>query len=499
MGTPQHLKTGWRVDMVKTPRMAGQGHGGTLEPPPASGGTKPGRPLVPHRPSFVERGLVSPWYRRVGPVTILLLAIAYAAVWLVARPAGVATVTFWGQMLGAESVLLLSMGLVLVSTLPLVEQWFDGIDRAAIWHRRVAITGMLLLLVHMMTASNPSPTSLGKALAVVGAAGLIALVVWSVLPRWRSVLPPSLHGLPDRAARLPAVALLRKLVGGYERWRGFHRLTGVFVAAGFVHGLLDATTFGSQLLRWSYVGIAGTGLGFYVYRELLARRFMALHDYQVERVTRVGDGLVEIALRPLGRPLEYAPGQFAMVYLEARDGWHRHPFTIVSAPGEDAIRFTVKALGDWTGSIGDLVEPGMPAVIGGPHGRFTHRKGTRHQVWVAGGVGVTPFLSWLRSLDNHPTHAEVDLFYTSAEDPVPYADEIRAIAARHPEVRVHIVRSTVDGRLSPAMVLDRVPAPPKDLSVFLCGPEPLVAAMSDGLHADGVPAGRIHREYFDWR
>ncbi len=485
--------------MAKTPRVAGQGHEDTLAPAPTSSGMEPGRTPVPHRPTFGGAGVVSRWYRRVGPVTVLLLAVAYVAVWLAARPAGVPTGTFWGQLLGAESVLLLSMGLVLVSTLPWVEQWFDGIDRAAIWHRRVAITGILLLVVHMMTASNPSSTSLGKALAVVGAAGLIALVVWSVLPRWRSVLPPGLHRLADRAARLPAVALLRKVVGGYERWRGFHRLTGVFVAAGFLHGLLDATTFGSPVLRWSYAGVAGTGLGFYVYRELLARRFMALHDYQVERVTRVGDGLVEISLRPLGRPLEYAPGQFAMVYLEARDGWHRHPFTIVSAPGEDSIRFTVKALGDWTGSIGDLVEPGMPAVIGGPHGRFTHRKGTRHQVWVAGGVGVTPFLSWLRSLDNHPTDAEVDLFYTSAEDPVPYADEIRAVAARHPEVRVHIVRSAVDGRLSPAMVLDHVSAPPKDLSVFLCGPEPLVAAMSDGLRAGGVPARRIHREYFDWR
>jgi predicted ferric reductase len=484
--------------MSEKPRVAGQGHQDALEPGPASAGAGPGRP-APHRPTFVGSGLVSPWYRRVGPVTVLLVVVAYAALWLVARPAGVPTGTFWGQLLGAQSVLLLSMGLVLISTLPWVERWFDGIDRAAIWHRRLAIIGMLLLIVHMMTATNPSGTSLGKGLAQVGAIGLFALVAWSVLPRWRSLLPSRLHSLPDRAARLRAVVLLRKVVGGYERWRGFHRLTGVFVAAGFVHGLLDATTFGSPVLRWSYVAIAGIGLAFYVYRELLARRFMALHDYQVDQVTRVGEGLVEISLRPLGRPLEYVPGQFAMVYLEARDGWHRHPFSMVSAPGEDAVRFTVKALGDWTGAVGDLVEPGMPAVIGGPHGRFTHRKGTRHQVWVAGGVGVTPFLSWLRSLDAHPVHAEVDLFYTSAEDPVPYAEEIRTIAARHPEVRVHIVRSTVEGRLTAATILEQVSARPRDLSVFLCGPEPLVAAISDGLRAGGVPTGRFHREYFDWR
>ncbi|MDT3442269.1 MULTISPECIES: hypothetical protein [unclassified Pseudofrankia] len=44
-----------------------------------------------------------------------------------------------------------------------------------------------------------------------------------------------------------------------------------------------------------------------------------------------------------------------------------------------------------------------------------------------------------------------------------------------------------------------VTARPRDLSVFLCGPEPLVEAMTEGLRAGGVPAGRFYREYFDWR
>ncbi|MBI4939230.1 MAG: hypothetical protein HY830_00605 [Actinobacteria bacterium] len=454
---------------------------------------------IPHRRSATSSGLVPPWYRQAGPLVVAALVTGYAALWFAVRPPDVGLRTFLGQLAGAEAVLLLSTGLVLVSTLPWVERWFDGIDRAAIWHRRVAITGMLLLAPHAALAGNPSPSTAGPALAGVATGGLVALVVWSVLPRWRSVLPPVLHAAADRATRLPGVVLLQRILGGYERWRGFHRLTGLFVAAGFLHGLLDATTFGSQTLRWSYVAVAGLGLAFYLYRELLARRFMALHDYQVTAVTGVGAGLVEIALRPLGRRLDFVPGQFAMVFLEAKDGWHRHPFTIASAPGEGVVRFTVKALGDWTGAVGDLVEPGMPAVIGGPHGRFTHRKGTAHQVWVAGGVGVTPFLSWLRSRDEHPVHGEVDFFYTSAESPVPYAEEIEALAAAQPGVRVHVVRSDVDGRLTAQTVLSRVRAQPRDLSVFLCGPEGLVESMTDGLRAGGVPVGRFHREYFDWR
>ena len=75
-----------------------------------------------------------------------------------------------------------------------------------------------------------------------------------------------------------------------------------------------------------------------------------------------------------------------------RDGWHKHPFTIASAPA-DNVRITVGALGDFTSNIADLVEPGMPAVISSPKGHFDYGRGTEHQVWVAGGIGVSPMLS----------------------------------------------------------------------------------------------------------
>jgi predicted ferric reductase len=291
---------------------------------------------------------------------------------------------------------------------------------------------------------------------------------------------------------------VRRIFGGYERWRALHRTTGLFVAAGFAHGLLDGTPFaGSALLRWSYVAIGGVGLAFYVYRELLAHHFLSLHDYQVDEVRELGEGLVEVALRPLGRPVHFVPGQFALVYLEAKDGWHRHPFTISSAPHEDVVRVTVKALGDYTSRLHELIEPGMPAVIGGPHGRFDHRRGTDRQVWIAGGVGVAPFLSWLRALDGDLS-SRVDFFY-SAEGRAPFADEILAIAGRHESLRAHLVDTGVEGRLTPARVLAAVGGDPRGLSVFLCGPRGMLRTFQTELRAAGVPSRRIHREHFDWR
>ncbi|GAA3546378.1 ferredoxin reductase family protein [Nocardioides daeguensis] len=438
--------------------------------------------------------------RDVGPVSIAGAVVACIALWVLARPASVPAGAYVGQLVGAVSILLLSVALVLISSLPWVEQWFDGIDRAAIWHRRLAITGLLLLAVHIPLSSSPIHSRWGGPLGTVGAIGMIALAVWAILPRWQSVVPGPLRGIVRGLKDAPVVRDVRRVFGGYDRWRQVHRLTGVFVAAGFVHGLLDGSPFPeSGVLRWSYVAIGGIGLGFYLYRELLARFFRSLHDYEVDAVRAAGEGLVEIALRPLGKAMTFVPGQFALVYIEAKDGWHRHPFTIASAPHERLVRITVKALGDYTSSLEQLLEPGMPAVIGGPHGRFDHAKGTARQVWVAGGVGVAPFLSWMRALEANPPQGRVDLYYAFTGTPAPFADELVAIAAGQELVRVHLVDSASDGRLGTARIMADVEGAPAELSVFMCGPQAMLRDLQRGLRSSGVRARNIHREYFDWR
>ena len=436
--------------------------------------------------------------REVGPTTIVFVVCVWALVWLVARPSGESAGSYVGQFLGAESVLLLSIALVLISTLPWVEEWFDGIDRAAIWHRRVAISGLILLAPHILLSSSPHGTTLGGPLGAIGAIGLVTLVVWAILPRWQSVVPIPFRGVIRAAHDAPGVRELRRILGGYERWRLVHRTTGLFVTAGFVHGVLDGTPFHrSPVLRWSYVVVGAVGVAFYVYRELLARFFLSLHDYQVESVRAIDGSLVEVALRPIGRSVDFVPGQFAMVYLEAKDGWHRHPFTIASAPKEEVLRVTVKALGDYTARLQDLIEPGMPAVIGGPHGRFNHWKGTDRQIWVAGGAGVAPFLSWLRALDGQLPHS-VDFYYSAAGTP-PFADEIRTIADRHPSLHAHLIDTSVDGRLTTDRVLSAATGDRRKLSVFMCGPQGMLRAFQTQLRLAGVPQRQIHREYFDWR
>jgi predicted ferric reductase len=157
----------------------------------------------------------------------------------------------------------------------------------------------------------------------------------------------------------------------------------------------------------------------------------------------------------------------------------------------------VKALGDYTSRLRRLIEPGMPAVIGGPHGRFSHWKGTDRQLWIAGGAGVAPFLSWLRALDGQLPHW-VDFLYSNDGEP-PFADEIRTIADKHDSLHAHLINTRVEGRLMVERVLAGAKADPTRLSVFMCGPQGTLRTFQNQLRLAGVPSGRIHREYFDWR
>jgi hypothetical protein len=88
--------------------------------------------------------------RHLGPVVLAVLVVAQAVLWFAARPAGENTGSYVGQLAGVEAVLLLSLAIVLVSTLPSVDIYFDGIDKAMIWHRRLAITGIVLVLPHIL-------------------------------------------------------------------------------------------------------------------------------------------------------------------------------------------------------------------------------------------------------------------------------------------------------------------------------------------------------------
>ena len=425
---------------------------------------------------------------RAGVAAVVGVAVANIVLWLLARPDGQPAGRFFGELCGAEAVLLFSISLVLATLLPPIERAFGGLDRVARWHRHAAVGGVLLLIPHVAlvgSAADPYATSLGHALGDIALVGLLILALWA--------LAPSL-----RAARWPGV-IRRMARASYEHWLTAHRLTGLFVIVALVHGgIVDPVLHRSTLLRVVFVVVGAVGTVAYLYRELFARYFVPIYDYKVVDVQRLNETTLTVVLAPTRRSLSFTPGQFVFLALGGAGGWERHPFSVSSSSSDARVELTIKASGDYTRELYDQLQPGVPAKLAGPFGGFDYRQGGHDQIWIAGGIGVTPFLSWIRSIDGQFDRT-VDFFYSVAHvDDAVYLDEIRRLSDRQPSLRLHLVRADTDGMLTPAKVIRAVPSGTSPW-VYMCGPPPMMKAFSAGLHRLGVRKSRIRWEQFGAR
>jgi predicted ferric reductase len=176
----------------------------------------------------------------------------------------------------------------------------------------------------------------------------------------------------------------------------------------------------------------------------------------------------------------------------------RHPFSISSGTGDRRLDVTVKASGDYTGRLVEGLHPGDAARVLGPFGGFDYRAGGPRQIWIAGGIGVTPFISWIRSLDGG-FDRDVDLYYSvRTPDDAVYRDEIESATQEHPSLRAHFVFSDTEGPLTVDAVL-RGAAPDAHPWVYMCGPPPMMKALAGGLRRRGVPPQRVRWEDFGAR
>jgi predicted ferric reductase len=163
------------------------------------------------------------------------------------------------------------------------------------------------------------------------------------------------------------------------------------------------------------------------------------------------------------------------------------------------LRVTIKASGDFTRHLFSNLQAGMDAVIEGAHGMFDYKTGGQKQIWVAGGIGVTPFLSFIRDMDGNLAH-DVDFYYTvrHREEAI-FMDEIEAAAKKNPRLKAHIRFSSKDGSLTVDEIVKNAGGSISGHHVYMCGPLPMVQAFEEKFLEMKVPAANIHYEEFNFR
>ena len=301
-------------------------------------------------------------------------------------------------------------------------------------------------------------------------------------------------------AVLAAIALFKRFP--YRRFVQTHRVMAAVYLALVVHGVV--------LLPFAYwtepVGIVMAVLmaaGSWAALRSLAGRIGSgrrAHGH-IERVVQHRDNQVlEVGLR-LDTPWPgHQAGQFAFVTFDEREG--PHPFTISSAWGDDGrMDFMIKPLGDYTRRLPATLKAGDPVRVEGPYGRFDFGGAQARQIWVAGGIGITPFVARMQARAQDEAHADgaapVDLFYSTSAPDEGFIARLRELAAQA-RVKLHVLVSQRDGRLDADGICRKVPDW-KLAGVWFCGPAGFGATLRDTLAARGLPTERFHQELFEMR
>jgi len=267
-------------------------------------------------------------------------------------------------------------------------------------------------------------------------------------------------------------------------------MVGVFVLA-LLHVINIPSDVSANIILRSYIlGLSALGLAVGFYRAFLRPVMKSDSAFEVKEVRRLNKDIVEVEMTPLGAPLVFEPGQFVFVKFTGRAiKPEAHPFSVTAAHGERDLKLVIKALGDFTAGL-DRLKPGDRASVEGPFGKFTCRRAGAEQIWIAGGGGITPFLSMARS--SLPESVKIDLYYCvrKMEETV-FLSELESIG----NIRTMPWYSDEKGRIDAKAILDSSgKLDGKD--IFLCGPDDFMANLRDQFRTMGVPSKRIYWERF---
>lgn len=421
--------------------------------------------------------------RNPGNLIVIGLVILNLVIWLAFPPIHDGRENFertWaGEMIGSTVIILMAVSFFLSTRPKWAEPFFGGLDKMYQTHRRAAVSVFLLLFLHVLTVPISAVWQAGNYMAIIAFLGIVTLVLVTLAPR------------------IPLLSLITN--ASYDGWRKTHRFMGVFYVLGFLHSFFVPSL--SALVAFTWVQIIFIiGLVSYLYTEFFGRFLKRKLFYKVDSLNRLNGNTVEVLLRPQDQNLLHRAGQFLFIrFASDKILAEPHPFTISSAPGEDVLRLTIKACGDWTRHLYKALTPGDGATVEGAYGLFDYKQGGSKQIWIAGGIGVTPFLSFIRDA-NGKLIREVDFFYVvRTREEALFLDEIMAAGSSDPSFRPHIRFSLEDGSLTMEDIQKHTTRDVSQYHVYMCGPIGMVQAFAKQYSILGVPADHVYFEEFNFR
>ena len=376
-----------------------------------------------------------------------------------------------GEVFSSWVVTVFAFNFLMATRAQWVERLFGGLDKMYLIHRRSGIIAVFLLLAHFivvprdLVAFNP-----GKPLGFYAFVLIIIGVILSAAPIFKRKIP-------------------------YHKWVNFHKLMGIFYVMGVIHGILvDSLIKELPITRIYVFGMSFIGIIAWFYRAFLFGLFNKKLDYTIKSVQNLGNDITELELEADTKALDFKAGQFAFFTFPSISKREQHPFTISSHPNEDNLRITIKGLGDYTNGLEKKLRVNDKAKVEGPYGKFSSAfSKEKEQIWIAGGIGITPFLSLIKDYYTK----KVTLYWcVNNISEATHRKEFEAITNVNPLFEFVLWDSKTRGRIS---VEDLSLREPEKKAYLICGPEALKKSITSGLKSEGVKQKNIYDEEFAFR
>ena len=442
-------------------------------------------------PVVTARGLTTRGFVWLTVYLLFVLAPLFALLLGATPPAR----SFWTEFsiaIGYSGLAMMGLQFGLTARFRYVtEPW--GEDVIYHFHRQISLIAVALVVAHpiILFIERPELLRLLNSFTAPWRARFAALSTYSLLA-------------------IVVMALWRtKLKLRYETWHVSHAVLAVVaVGAGIVHMVGWSFYLDDPWKRGLWIALTASWIGLFVYVRLVKPLFVLRRPYIVSAVRPERGNTWTLVMQPDGHAgLRFRPGQFGwLTVFGSPFKISAHPFSFSSsaAAADGSVEMAIRELGDFTNEIGK-VPVGRRVYIDGPYGAFTTGHPADMHVLVAGGVGITPMMSIIRTFADRGDKRPIVLLYGSKDwDVITFREELDALQARLDLTVVHVLENPPDGWggergfITADVLMRHLPPPYADHEYFICGPDVMMDAIERALDKLDVPIAKYHSERYSF-
>jgi predicted ferric reductase len=371
------------------------------------------------------------------------------------------------------------------------EPW--GEDVIYHFHRQISLIAVGLVIAHplILFVVRPELLVLLNSITAPWRARFAALSVYSLIA-------------------LVVMALWRvQLKIRYETWHITHIVLAIIaVTAGLLHMVGWSFYLVNPWKRALWIGLTIFWIVLLLYVRIVKPLFMLRRPYRVSEIRAERGDTSTLVMHPDGhRGFRFKPGQFGWLTV-----WGSpfkitgHPFSFSSSAAvtDGRVEMTIRNLGDFTSEI-HKVPVGRRVYLDGPYGTFAIGNPADMHVLIAGGVGITPMVSMIRTLADRGDKRPVILLYSSRDwESITFREELEALKPRLNLTVIHVLRDPPagwtgeHGYITAEMFKRHLPPPYADHEYFICGANVMMDAIEKALGEMNVPLSKYHSERYSF-